>query len=128
MSAIEKVGLTCPFAAVVSPTCPRTAINSPCPPRARKEGHPRRLTVIHGATGIAPDLCNRRSYGPVHLLCKQGVGGSSPPSSTCENDPGRILKEAIDTSWQSFTAGSGFGAVGRMARSGCLLFRERTVR
>ncbi|HYA52079.1 MAG TPA: hypothetical protein VEG33_13000 [Streptosporangiaceae bacterium] len=43
-------------------------------------------------------------------VCKQGVGGSSPPSSTWENDPGWIIKEAIDTSWQSFTA--------RSARSG----------
>jgi hypothetical protein len=45
----------------------------PCPPRARKEGHPRRFTVIHGATDSAPDLYSRRSAGRVHLLCKQGV-------------------------------------------------------
>jgi hypothetical protein len=29
------------------------------------------------------------SHGYVAL--QAGVGGSSPPSSTCENDPGRIL-------------------------------------
>jgi len=33
-SAIKKVVLTRPFAAVVSPRCPRTAINSPNPPLA----------------------------------------------------------------------------------------------
>jgi hypothetical protein len=41
-----------------------------------------------------------RGWTPVDVLpsvCKQGVGGSSPPSSTWENDPGRIIKEAIDT-------------------------------
>ena len=31
-----------------------------------------------------------------HLLCKQGVGGSSPPSSTRQNDPGQVLGSAID--------------------------------
>ena len=25
------------------------------------------------------------------MLCKQGVGGSSPPSSTCENGPEQIV-------------------------------------
>jgi hypothetical protein len=50
----------------------------PCPPRARKEGHARRLTVTHGATGSAPDLRSRRSCGRGHLLCKQGVRGPSP--------------------------------------------------
>jgi hypothetical protein len=54
-----------------------------CPPRARKGGHPRRFTISHGATGSALDLCNRRSTRRVHLLCKQGVRGSSPLSSTC---------------------------------------------
>jgi hypothetical protein len=44
-----------------------------CPSRARKEGHPRRFTVIHGATSTALDLCNRRSCGRGHLLCKQVV-------------------------------------------------------
>ena len=58
---------------------------TPCPPRARQEGLPRRLTVIHGATGSALDLCSRMSSGRGHLLCKQGVRGSSPLSSTCEN-------------------------------------------
>jgi len=53
-----------------------------CPPRARKEGHTRRLTVVHGATGSVSDLCSHRSAGRGHLLCTQGVGGSSPPSST----------------------------------------------
>src|SRR5215471_7091838 len=28
--------------------------------------------VTHGASGIALDLCGRRSCGCVHLLCKQG--------------------------------------------------------
>jgi hypothetical protein len=46
----------------------------------------------------------------LYLLCKQGVGGSSPPSSTCENESDRIIKVAIDTSRQSLTAGSGSGA------------------
>ena len=32
------------------------------------------------------------------LFASRGSGGSSPPSSTCENDPGWIIKEAIDTS------------------------------
>ena len=29
----------------------------------RQGGHPRRFTVIHGATGSALDLCRRRSCG-----------------------------------------------------------------
>src|SRR5262249_5953260 len=45
---------------------------SPCPPCARKEGHPRRFTVSHGATGSALELCDRRSAGCGHLLCGQG--------------------------------------------------------
>jgi hypothetical protein len=45
----------------------------PCPPRARKDGHTRRFTVIHGATGSALDLCSRRSAGRGHLLCKQVI-------------------------------------------------------
>jgi len=44
-----------------------------CPPRARKKGHARRFTVTHGATGVALDLCGRRSSGGGHFLCKQGV-------------------------------------------------------
>ena len=32
-----------------------------------------------------------------HLLCKQGVRGSSPLSSTRDNDLVRIMKWAIDT-------------------------------
>jgi hypothetical protein len=43
-----------------------------CPLRARKEGHSWRFTVIHGATGIAHDLCNPRSASSSHHLCKQG--------------------------------------------------------
>jgi hypothetical protein len=57
-------------------------MSNPCPPRARKEVPPRRFTVIHGATGSTPGLCDRRSCGCGHLLCKQGVRGSSPLSST----------------------------------------------
>jgi hypothetical protein len=44
----------------------------PCPPRARQEGHPRRFTVSHGATGSAPGLCDRRSAGRGHLLMRAG--------------------------------------------------------
>ena len=44
-----------------------------CPPRARKKGHARRFTVTRGATGVALDLCGRRSSGGGHFLCKQGV-------------------------------------------------------
>jgi hypothetical protein len=32
------------------------------------------------------------------MLCKQGAEGSSPPSSTRQNEPGQIMKAAIDTS------------------------------
>ena len=32
------------------------------------------------------------------MLCKQGVGGSSPPSSTCENDPEQIVMPCGDSS------------------------------
>jgi hypothetical protein len=48
-------------------------VSGPCPPHARKGGHPRRFTVIHGATGSVLDLCSRRSCGRGHLLCKQRV-------------------------------------------------------
>ena len=34
--------------------------------------------MIHGATGTALDLRNRRSADSGHFLCKQGVRGSSP--------------------------------------------------
>ena len=61
----------------------------PCPPRARKEGHLRRFTVSHGATGSALDLCSRRSSGCGHYLCKQGVRGSSLSSSTRQNVSGK---------------------------------------
>jgi hypothetical protein len=54
----------------------------PCLPRARQEGHLRRFTVIHGATDSARELCSRRSCGRGHLLCKQGVRGSSLLSFT----------------------------------------------
>ena len=47
-------------------------------PRARKEGHPRRFTVIHGATGSALDLRSRWSSGRGHHLYKQGSRLSSP--------------------------------------------------
>ena len=50
-----------------------------CPPRARQEGHPRRFTVIHGATPSALDLCSRRSSGRGHFLCKEEVSNSSRP-------------------------------------------------
>jgi hypothetical protein len=50
------------------------------------------------------------SAGHFGCALQAGVGGSSPPSSTWENDPGWIIKRPFDTSWQSFTAGSGFGA------------------
>ena len=44
-----------------------------CPPRARQEGHPRRFTVIRGATSSALDLCSRRSSDRGRCLCRQGI-------------------------------------------------------
>ena len=40
-------------------------------PHARNDGHPRRFTVSHGASGPALDVCSRRSVGRGHFLCKQ---------------------------------------------------------
>src|SRR5215471_111595 len=45
----------------------------PCPSRARQEGHPRRFTVIRGATSSALDLCSRRSSDRGRCLCRQGI-------------------------------------------------------
>src|SRR5262245_15638397 len=64
----------------------------PCPPRARTQGHPRRFTVGHGATGIALDLCGRRSCGLGRLLCKQVIIGyasaglARPRAAICRAD------------------------------------------
>jgi hypothetical protein len=44
-------------------------VSGTCPPRARRQGHPRRFTVIHGAAGSAPDLC-----GPPTLPVWPGLG------------------------------------------------------
>ena len=57
-------------------TQPCSQMPGPCPPHARKEGHPRRFTVTHGATATALDLCSHRSSARGHLLCKQGVTAS----------------------------------------------------
>ena len=57
---------------IYGPVIKRSSVEpGPCPPRARKEGHPRRFTISHGATGSAPGLCDRRFAGCGHLLCKQ---------------------------------------------------------
>jgi hypothetical protein len=57
-------------------------------------------TVRSGTWRSLRDSRLRRS-GPLTRLdtslCKQGVRGSSPLSSTWENDPGPVIKEAIDT-------------------------------
>jgi len=68
-----------------------------CPIRARQEGHPRRFTVIHGATDVARDLYGRRFCGRGHLLCKQGIRGSSPLSSTRRNVSRQDRQQPIDT-------------------------------
>jgi len=60
------------FGSVIRRCCEE---RGPCPPRARKEGHPWRFTVAHGATGSALDLCSRRSAGRGRLLCKQVIIG-----------------------------------------------------
>ena len=64
----------------------------PCPPRARKEGHPRRFTVIHGATSAALDLCDRRSAGRGHLLCKQGSEVQVPLAPPGKTPSTKIVK------------------------------------
>ena len=51
-----------------------SAAHGPCPPRARKEGHPRRFTVIHGATGIVLDL---PAAGPAVAATSFASGGSA---------------------------------------------------
>src|SRR5262249_20181024 len=79
----------------------------PCPPHARKRDHPRRFTVIHGATNTAPDLWNRGSCGRGHLLCKVRIPPSAARSTAhcdlaatvtaAKTDPMKAAKRALMT-------------------------------
>src|SRR5215475_4033136 len=53
----------------------------PCPPRARQEGHPRGLTVSHGATQNALDLA---AAGPPGAATSFASRGSRPTHSHAE--------------------------------------------